>query len=171
MAATLFMSVGIPMLSAGQDFIRSKQGIHNTYQMGEVNALDYRRIYRFPSTHAYFADWIRFRRSEAGRLVRHFSRASEKFFQFYWAYDTAAAAVLYNADHSQGPSQLLFAINNTLHDVTIILGGGIASPEWRQLADHERFFNETGHGDARQPVDVELFVPALSCGLWIRETA
>jgi pullulanase len=28
MAATLFMSVGIPMLSAGQDFIRSKQGIN-----------------------------------------------------------------------------------------------------------------------------------------------
>lgn len=170
MAATLFMSVGIPMLSAGQDFIRSKQGIHNTYQMGEVNALDYRRIYRFPSTHTYFADWIAFRRSEAGRLVRHFSRASEKFFQFYWAYDTAAAAVLYNADQSQGPGQLLFAINNTLHDVTIILGGGIASPDWRQLADHERFFSEAGQGAARQPVEAELFVPALSCGLWARET-
>ncbi len=170
MAATLFMSVGIPMLSAGQDFIRSKQGIHNTYQMGEVNALDYRRIYRFPSTHTYFADWIAFRRSEAGRLVRHFTRASEKFFQFYWAYDTAAAAVLYNADQSQGPGQLLFAINNTLHDVSIVLGGGIASPEWRQIADHERFFTKTSQGVARQPVEAELFVPALSCGLWVRES-
>ncbi|MFA6962375.1 MAG: alpha-amylase family glycosyl hydrolase [Opitutaceae bacterium] len=170
MAATLFMSVGIPMLSSGQDFIRSKHGIHNTYQMGEVNALDYRRIYRFPSTHSYFADWIAFRRSEPGRLVRHFTRASEKFFQFYWAYDTAAAVVIYNADRSQGTTQLLFAINNTLNDVTIPLGAEVSTGGWRQLADHERFFRENAQGAVLQPVDGELFVPALGCGLWIRES-
>lgn len=168
MAATLFMSVGIPMLSAGQDFIRSKLGIHNTYQMGEVNALDYRRIYRFPSTHTYFADWISFRRSNLGRLVRHFSRASETFFQFYWAKDTAAAAVLYNADRSQGATQVLFAINNTLGDVTISLGKGVAEGNWVQLADHERFFRETAADTVCQPVETELFVPALGCGLWVR---
>ncbi|CAM2992236.1 alpha-amylase family glycosyl hydrolase [Rariglobus hedericola] len=170
MAATLFMSVGIPMLSSGQDFIRSKQGIHNTYQMGEVNALDYRRIYRFPSTHTYFADWIAFRRSDAGRLVRHFSRASELFFQFYWAYDTAAAAVIYNADLSQGPTQLLFTINNTLNDVTIHLGENVPLSGWRQLADHERFFRGIHRDTLVQAVTSELFVPALGCGLWVRET-
>jgi pullulanase len=168
MAATLFMSVGIPMLSSGQDFIRSKQGIHNTYQMGEVNALDYRRIYRFPSTHAYFADWIAFRRSEAGRLVRHFSRASERFYRFYWAYDTAAAAVIYNADQSQGPAQLLFAINNTVNDVTIHLGEDVPLDGWRQRADHERFYPESASPAAGQPVYAELFVPALGCALWVR---
>ncbi|HEY9248683.1 MAG TPA: alpha-amylase family glycosyl hydrolase [Rariglobus sp.] len=168
MAATLFMSVGIPMLSSGQDFLRSKQGIHNTYQMGDVNALDYRRIYRFPSTHAYFADWIAFRHSEAGRLLRHFSRASERFFQFYWANDTSAAAVIYNADNSQGGAQLLFAVNNTLNDVVIPLGEEWVSPDWRQVADHERFFRENAAGTIRQPVEGELFVPALGCGLWVR---
>jgi pullulanase len=168
MAATLFMSVGIPMISSGQDFIRSKLGIHNTYQMGEINALDYRRIYSFPSTHTYFADWIAFRLSDNGRLVRHFSRASEKFYRFYWAYDTAAAAVLYNADLSQGQRQLLFAINNTLNDVTIKLGAGIAGEGWRQLADHERFYRETARDAVLQPVEEELFVPALGCGLWVR---
>ncbi len=168
MAATLFMSVGIPMLSAGQDFIRSKHGIHNTYQMGEVNALEYRRIYRFPSTHAYFADWIAFRRSDPGRLVRHFARASEGFFRFYWARNTAAAAVVYNADLGQGPGQLLFAINNTLNDVTIPLGEGVASPDWRQIADHERFFHSAGSRIVLQQVEDELYVPALGCGLWVR---
>ena len=167
MASILFMSVGIPMLSAGQDFIRSKLGIHNTYQMGEVNALDYRRIYRFPSTHTYYADWIAFRRSEEGRLVRHFTRASEGFFQFYWARNTAAAAIIYNADHSQGPVQLLFAINNTLNDVTITLGTGVASVYWRQLADHERFFGDSGFTALRQTVEDELFLPPLGCALWI----
>lgn len=166
MAATLFMSIGIPMISAGQDFIRSKQGISNTYQMGEVNALDYRRIYRFPATHAYFTDWIAFRRSEAGRLLRHFSRASEGFFRFFWAHDTAAAAVIYNADGSQGGSRLLFAINNTLNDVVIPLGADVAGYGWRQLADHERFFSAARAGGDGRGVDAELFVPALGCALW-----
>jgi len=41
-----------------------------------------------------------------------------------------------------------------------------AAARWRQLADHERFFS--GHG-ARQPVEADLFVPALGCGLWAGE--
>ena len=167
MVAFLNMSIGIPMLSAGQDFIRSKQGINNTYQMGEVNALDYKRIYRFPATHAYFADWIAFRRSEPGRLMRHFSRATEGFFRFFWAHDTAAPAVLYNADHSQGPQQILFAINPTIYDVTIPVGD-IASGEWRQLADQERFFS-TFHAGGGRAVESDLYVPALGLGLWLRE--
>ncbi len=167
MAAFLHMSIGIPMLSAGQDFIRSKHGINNTYQMGEVNALDYKRIYRFPATHAYFADWVAFRLSEPGRMLRHFSRASEGFFQFFWAPDTAAPAVLYNADHSQGPVQLLFAINPTIYDVVIKIGD-IASDQWRQIADHERFF-ATFHAGGGQRVESELFVPAMGLGLWLRE--
>jgi pullulanase/glycogen debranching enzyme len=167
MAAFLHMSIGIPMLSAGQDFIRSKQGINNTYQMGDVNALDYKRIYRFPSTHAYFADWIAFRLSETGRLLRHFSRATEGFFQFFWAPNTAAPAVLYNADHSQGSQQILFAINPTIYDVSIHVDG-IASGDWRQLADQERFFS-TFHAGGGRLVESELYVPALGLGLWVRE--
>jgi hypothetical protein len=38
---------------------------------------------------------------------------------------------------------------------------------WEQLADHERFFASEGHG-AKQPVEPELFVPALGCALWLR---
>jgi pullulanase/glycogen debranching enzyme len=166
MAAVLFMSIGIPMIAAGQDFLRSKHGVNNTYLRGDLNALDYRRLYRFPATHAYFADWIAFRRSETGRLLRHYARASEGFFQFYWARDSIAAAVLYNADRSQGPERLLFAVNPTPYDTTIPLGDGLPAATWRQLANHENFFGTHRHG-VSQPVEPELFVPALGCGLWI----
>ncbi|HEY5229011.1 MAG TPA: alpha-amylase family glycosyl hydrolase, partial [Opitutaceae bacterium] len=70
MASILFMSIGIPMLAAGQDFLRSKGGMGNTYQRGDINALDYKRMYRNLATHAYFADWIAFRRGTKGRLLR-----------------------------------------------------------------------------------------------------
>jgi pullulanase len=168
MAAVLFMSVGIPMLAAGQDFLRSKQGVNNTWRRGDLNALDYRRLWRQHATHAYSADWIAFRRSETGRLLRHGTRASEGFFQFYWARDSVAAAVLYNADRSQGPVRLFFAINPTTADVTIPLADGLPDAAWRQLADHEQFFNPQRPAPG-QPVEPELLVPALGCGLWVSE--
>ncbi|MGA3008367.1 MAG: alpha-amylase family glycosyl hydrolase, partial [Opitutaceae bacterium] len=169
MAAILFASIGIPMISAGQDFLRSKRGVNNTYQQGELNALDYRRLYRFPSTHAYFADWIAFRRSEQGRLLRLFSRPDDTYFQFFFAAGSTPAAVIYNADRSRGPLRLLFAVNPTLNDAVVTLDETAASAPWRQLADHERFFGP-GSRQPPHPVEAELFLPPLGCGLWASET-
>ncbi|HVU33621.1 MAG TPA: alpha-amylase family glycosyl hydrolase [Opitutaceae bacterium] len=170
MAALLFMSLGIPMVSAGQDFLRSKRGVNNTYQRGDLNALDYRRLYRYLGTHAYFADWIAFRRGDLGRLLRHWTRPSEGFLQFFHASGSPALAAVYNADFSQGPCRLLFAVNPTLNEVTIPIDAEIAGlpGSWDPLADHARFYWSDVHG-AVLPVQPELFVPPLGCGLWVRE--
>ncbi len=170
MAAILFSSIGIPMISAGQDFLRSKQGMNNTYLRGDLNALDYRRIYRFPASHAYFADWIAFRLSDAGKILRLFSRPADSYFRFIFAPDSMAAATVFNADRSRGPCRLLLAVNPTLNDALVPVGTELAALRWRQLADHERFF-AAGPARNAEPVEPELFVPALGCGLWIQETS
>jgi len=164
MAALLFASLGIPMIAAGQDFLRSKGGVNNTYKRGDLNALDYRRLLRYPATHAYFADWIAFRRSGAGRLLRQWQRPSQGFFRFYRAPHSTACAVVYNFDASQGRERLLFAINPTGADVEIPLGEALPTvARWTQLANHECFLSANG---VRQPVTSRLWLPALSCGLW-----
>jgi pullulanase len=168
MGAILFASIGIPMISAGQDFLRSKQGVSNTYLRGDLNALDYKRIYRFPITHAYFADWIAFRLSEQGKHLRLYSRPSEGFFRFFFADNSTASAAVYNADLSQGRVRLLFAVNPTQADVVISLDEQTLSGGWRQVADHEHFFR-SHPADTTQVVEEELFIPALGCGLWISE--
>ena len=165
MAALLFMSLGIPMIAAGQDFLRSKHGVSNTYQRGDLNALDYRRLYRHLGTHAYFAEWIAFRLSDAGRLLRQYSLPSEGFFKFFFAGNSSALAVILNADFSQGAQRLLFAVNPTQGDVIIPLGDVGATANWRQLANHDRFFTSSAHS-ATEPVEPELFIPVLGCGLW-----
>ncbi|HUR60023.1 MAG TPA: alpha-amylase family glycosyl hydrolase [Opitutaceae bacterium] len=171
MAALLFMSLGVPMIAAGQDFMRSKRGVNNTYQRGDLNALDYRRLRRYRSTHAYFADWIAFRRGPHGRLLRQFTRPGEGFFHFVPAKDSPAFAVIYNADRAEGPMRLLFAINPTMSDVTISLGEEIAEGgpgPWKQYADQERFYFPDAHGVAAA-VEADLPVPPLGCGLWVSE--
>ena len=66
----VFCSPGIPMLAAGQDFLRSKQGVRNTYLRGDLNALDYSKS----NEHEELGEWIRslieFRLSNAGRFLR-----------------------------------------------------------------------------------------------------
>jgi pullulanase len=165
MAAILFMSVGLPMLAQGQDFLRSKGGLGNTYLRGDVNALDYKRMYRNLGTHAYFADWIAFRRSTRGRLLRHFSRPSEGFFRFFNS-GGAALAVLVNADQSKGTERLLFAINPTTDEATLSIGDTASLGSWRQIADCDRFI-PSGSRAATRKVEANLEIPALGCGLWL----
>jgi hypothetical protein len=171
------MSLGIPMISAGQDFLRSKHGVNNTYQRGDLNALDYRRLFRHHHTHTYFADWIAFRRGQYGKLLRQWTRPSEGFFRFVHGRGSPALAAVYNADFSQGPARLLFAVNPTLNDITLPLGeeiagaaggggGAGAHAPWDQLADHERFYFSDAHG-AKMPVEAQMWMPPLSCGLWL----
>ena len=165
MASILFMSIGIPMLAAGQDFLRSKRGMGNTYQRGDVNALDYKRLYRNLSTHGYFADWIALRRGNRGRLLRHFSRPSEEYFRFFNS-GGSALAVLVNADHSKGGERLLYAVNPTTEEATISIGDVAGMGPWKQVADQDRFFSHGGRGATRK-VEAALDLAPLSCGLWI----
>ncbi|HRG55757.1 MAG TPA: glycoside hydrolase family 1, partial [Lacunisphaera sp.] len=167
MAAILLASVGIPLLAAGQDFLRSKHGVNNTYLRGDLNALDYHRIARFPATHAYFAAWVAFRRSERGRLLRQWSRPSEGFFQAFAGPGLASLVLIYNADGSQGRSRLMFAVNPTQENTRVQIGAQ-ADRAWVLVADQECFY-----APGRQPpgyaATADLFVPALGCSLWVAE--
>ena len=165
MAAILFASVGIPLVSAGQDFLHSKHGVGNTYLRGDLNALDYRRIARFPATHKYFADWIAFRRSERGQLLRQWSRPSEGFFRCYARDRHPALVTIYNADGSQGGQRLLFAVNPHIDDILLPIGEH-AGENWELLADHECFYPE-GRREPSLLSPEGVFVPGLGCSLWI----
>ena len=168
MAAVLFASVGVPMIAAGQDFLRSKHGISNTYQRGDINALDYNKRYVYSGTHGYFRDWIRFRTSDAGALLRVDGALPEGYLKFFHAEGHSAVAVLYNADGSRGPLQLLFAVNPHFEYV-VIPPDGLASRKLRQVADHERFQLE-GIDLAKFPIDsLGIHLPPISCGLWMVE--
>ncbi|MDQ8202718.1 alpha-amylase family glycosyl hydrolase [Pelagicoccus sp. SDUM812003] len=164
MIATLMMSIGMPMLHAGMDFLGTKNGVRNTYQDGPRNALDYKRALQYPNCARYFADWVRFRLSSKGELLRHYNRASDAFFEFIDGKSSGSYACIYNAKGEWGDAKLLFAINPGLGPVEIELGKW-AELAWRQIADHERFHDAKDETWANR-VDKRLFLPPLSCGLW-----
>jgi pullulanase len=166
MAAVLFSALGVPMLAAGQDFLRSKLGISNTYQRGDVNALDYNRRYVYSGTHGYFRDWIQFRRSDLGRVFRYDGALRDGYLKFFFAEGSSAVVVVYNADRSLDTPQVVFAINPHLEYANVkceqfCLEGLV------QIADQERF-NLDGLPTARIPMKGnEINMPPISCGLWL----
>ena len=168
MAAILFASVGIPLLAEGQDFLRSKYGVNNTYLRGDLNGLDYHRLARFPATHAYFADWIEFRRSPRGSPLRQWSRPSEGFFKCFSLPGQPGLVTIYNADGSQGSLRLMFAVNPHTED-TVIPIGEFAAWDWKLVADHECFYTHGRRPPPGQAVGVALFIPALGCSLWLAD--
>jgi pullulanase/glycogen debranching enzyme len=58
------------MLASGQDYLRSKNGVRNTYKRPDLNALDYDKLSILEYIHVWTKDFIRFRMSELGSLVR-----------------------------------------------------------------------------------------------------
>jgi len=74
LAATMvFTSLGIPMINEGQEFMRSKRGISNTYNQGDgVNAIswDDRQRPIAAQTMSYYRDLIRMRTSDQGKAFR-----------------------------------------------------------------------------------------------------
>ena len=168
MFSMLFVSLGIPMISAGQDFLRSKRGIKNTYQRGEINALDYERLTLFSSTHDYVRNWITFRRSAEGHLFRKEFHPPETYFRFLYAEDNGRGmAVIFNADHSSGSMQAIYAINPTQGNQTIDMQD-YPMEHTRQIADHLRFRAEGLDSALIETVENKIHLSPLTCGFWLK---
>ncbi len=168
MAAILFCSLGVPMIASGQDFLHSKRGETNTYLRPDLNALDYGRLKRHRKTHDYFREWIRFRLSDPGGLLRLPEHPPETYWAFGGAEDDSAFAVLINADGSRGPDRLLLAVNPGLSEVSVPLPAGAVGFRWIRAADRERF-STAGLPDSRggRLSEDSVFLDPLQCGFWL----
>ena len=166
MASILFMSLGTPMIAQGQDFLRSKWGVSNTYQRGDINALDYQRLIDYSGTHEYFRSWMEFRKSELGECLRLDTFPGDSFFEFFPAGSGGGLVALYNSTNIAGDRQLLFAINPMTFACAIKIQGLDLGREWRQIADSERF-DSSGLTTALVKLTPKLKLPPVSCALWV----
>lgn len=168
MMAILMMSIGIPMLAEGQDFLHSKKGHSNTYQNEYLNAMNYINMARYSNTHQYFSRWIRFRLSEYGQAMRISEIPSKGYFKFYYHTESSMMGVLYNADLSlKKVPQLLFVVNPNLKE-NILLLTDFQSEGFLQIGDQERLNIQGLEGGLIPWNNEQITLPALSCGLWIK---
>jgi pullulanase/glycogen debranching enzyme len=157
------MSIGIPMLTEGQDFLSSKHGVGNTYMRGDLNAMDYRLLRVNRSTHEYFKKFIKFRMSKYGKILRLSNTPNKTYFRFFRASASSACALLYNADKTF-KKKLIFAINPHSIEATINFED-FDLRRCRVLANEEKFFTFSKRFRDKF-IGGELVLPPMSCRLY-----
>ncbi|MBT7743481.1 MAG: glycoside hydrolase family 1 [Opitutae bacterium] len=163
--AVLLTSPGIPMLSAGQDFLRSKQGVRNTYLRGDLNALDYSLLEKHSEHHAYVRDWIALRMSDVGKLLCPAEHPPQSYYQSFESKDGQAVALLINTDRSAGSARLLFAVNPSANkDVFLpVIPEQFGKPVL--VADSEKVSTQGLQDDFARKTG-SLCLPSTSSAMW-----
>ncbi|MDR1595869.1 MAG: hypothetical protein LBR91_03000 [Puniceicoccales bacterium] len=163
-AAILMLSIGIPMIAEGQDFMASKHGVNNTYNRGDLNALDYGLIEKNRTTHEYFKQLIKFRLSECGDVLRLENVPSKTYFRFFPSQTTSACALMYNADGTFNRKKLLFAINPHFSEEAINFMD-IDLVHCEMFADEDSFFPSPKKFCDKFSNNT-LIMPPLSCRIY-----
>ena len=164
MFATLFLSLGIPMIAEGQDFMRSKQRVRNTYNRGDLNLLNYEDLKAHLTTHNYVKNLLKFRNSPYGKLLK-IERPTSSYFKYFHVEQTSALGVLFNADLSMGHRQILFLINP--HNFTVEFHlPHLEIAGFSLLADTLRFSTTT---HSHHNLSRNFHLDPISCHIFVRD--
>ena len=135
-ATVLFTSLGIPMISEGQEFLRSKRGIQNTYDRGDdVNAIRWTDRERPAAAQAlaYYKGLIQLRTSEAGKAFRAVSRPPSNYYQWIMPSDPQTLGYIVNVPklHAGAGFIVLLNASGAAQTFTVPLPAG----RWRLIGD------------------------------------
>ena len=164
--ATMMCSLGVPMIAQGMDFFASKHGVNNTYQRGDLNALDYSLIKKFPDTHRYFRRFIKLRLSRHFAMLRIDKDPGKDYFKFFSSSTSSACVMLFNANKSCGSKQLIFAINPHDKEISIDISD-IDFKTFKKIADEKNVFIFSRKIDEESSQNRKIILRPMSCDVFI----
>ena len=115
----LLLSPGIPMLGSGQDYLRSKKGVQNTYQRGDLNALKYNEFTHTENFHNWTKKLISFRSSQHGNLLRLSEFLPEEQYHTIDGPKNSFGLFIHSPDRDSENSSLLILINPSDQEVKL----------------------------------------------------
>lgn len=135
-ATVLFTSLGIPMLSEGQEFLRSKHGIRNTFDRGDaVNALRWtdRELPLAREALAYYRGLIRLRQSAAGASLRLEAAAPPGYFEWILPASGQLLGYRVNIRHERPGSAFVVLVNASPREAAFDVD--LPAGRWRLVGD------------------------------------
>lgn len=164
-ATVVFTSLGIPMIQAGQEFLRSKRGISNTYDRGDaVNALRWTDRDRplASDAMAYYRGLIQLRQSDEGRAFRVADKPPRDYYHWIETRSDQALGYIVNARRRHPGHAFIVLLNGSPDAVTFPVP--IPRGQWRLIANG-RMIDPAGlpRSDVvRGPVNTNIRVPSMS---------
>ena len=162
MFAILMLSSGIPMMAEGQDFLRSKHRVRNTYNRGDLNLLNWDVLEKHEASHRYVKNLLKLRASDVGKLFK-ITQPTNTYKHLFRADKGSAVGILFNADGSKGEQRVLLTVNPHPFEVKFDLNN-LDTQNFYQLADTDQFFT-----DKRRRVSKAFLLEPFSCALFIKE--
>ncbi len=138
-ATILFTSLGIPMISEGQEYIRSKHGIQNTYNKGDaINQLRWSDRLRPASavTLSYYRDLITLRQSEDGRSLRWSEAVPDGYVSWIEPSNQKALGYAINNDGRRPGKRFVVLANGAARAVNFDMR--VPDSRWRQIGNGEQ---------------------------------
>lgn len=134
-AAVLFTSFGIPMLNEGQEFLRSKHGIKNTFDRGDaINAVRWneRSAPLAAQNQKFYSDLIKLRLSPDGASLR-LREIPPGYIQWIEPEDGRLLGMIVNASHTK-PGRAFIVLHNAAN---YSAGFNVPFPhgKWRQISN------------------------------------
>lgn len=165
-ATTLFTSLGIPMVNEGQEFLRSKYGISNTYNKGDaVNAIRWTDRDRplAKEAMAYYRDLIAMRQSEQGRAFRVNKTPPAGYYTWIEPENKRALGYIVNSPRIH-PGNAFVVLKNGSDDpveFTFTLPEG----RWRLIGDGDRvnLAGLPGFEPLQAPRETTIKCPPMRC--------
>ena len=100
-AAYVFLAQGTPFINGGQEFLRTKQGDHNSYQSDDkINAIDLNFKTNYSDVYNTYKGLIAFRKSNSDAFGGNTSATAEKVKEGVTKYTTGNFLVYFNATDS-----------------------------------------------------------------------
>lgn len=138
-ATLVFTSLGIPMINEGQEFMRSKRGISNTYNRGDgVNAINWKDRDRpiAARTMGYYRGLIRLRASEQGRAFRVRSTPPPGYVSWIEPPDQRQLGFIINAPKNHPGNGFVVLLNSHTEEGTFEFD--LPAGRWRVIGDGDQ---------------------------------
>lgn len=171
-ATILFTSLGITMIAEGQEFLRSKRGISNTYNKGdEINALNWADRDRPLARQAldYYRDLIHLRLSPQGEAFRLATRPPADYYTWIDPSSPQALGYIVNASRWHAGASFIILLNagDAPTDFTVPFPKGL----WRMIGNGDAIeINGLPGTESWEDVSIEtLTVPPRSSMILMRD--
>ncbi len=149
-ATTTLTALGIVMIAEGQEYLRSKHGISNTYDRGdEINSLNWNDRDRPGAREAmqYYKDLIALRNSDPGRAFRVAERPEMDYYQWIKpSQEQRALGYIVNAPRQRPGNGFVVLLNAADRDTTFEVP--FPAGTWQQIGDGDQILLK---GLDRQP--------------------
>jgi len=133
--AIVLTSQGVPFLHAGVDFLRTKQGIENSYQSPDsINQIDWSRKHFYKDVFNYYVDLVHLRKEHPAFRMTSTDAISKHLEFLNPGIPGVVAFVLKNSANGDSWKNIVVIYNSTKEEQTIKIPAG----------NFQEVFNETG---------------------------